>query len=107
MSMSLQDQYAEATAPALQGRVQMATAKIAEDVGSEDPATPNHANRTSLATQVARSPGAFTQSFTTAVVAQGITSQSTDADISNAVSAVWNTMAGPTVPTAVAPAMGA
>lgn len=95
MSMNLQDQYAEASAPALQSRVQMAVAKTAQNVGTEDPATPNDAARKNLATNVSRAPTQYTQPFTTLIVAQGITSASSDADIENMVSACWNTMAGP------------
>jgi hypothetical protein len=92
--MSFQDQYVEATNPGLQSRVQMATSKTAQQVAAEDPATANHANRTSLATQIARSPSMYTVAFTTLLCGQAITDQSTDEEIASMVSAVWNTMAG-------------
>jgi len=92
--MTLQDQFIETTNPQLQGRVQMAAAKTAQNVGSEDPSTPNHAARTALASRVAQTPTAYTGAFTNLLCAEGITQASTDADISNMVSAVWNTMAG-------------
>jgi hypothetical protein len=66
----------------------------AQEVSSEATSTPNHTARTSLASQVARNPQQFTAPFTTMLCAQGITSASTDADIENMISAVWNTMAG-------------
>lgn len=101
MSMSLQDQYAEAASPALQGRVQMAVSKTAQNVGTEDSSTPNDSMRKQLATNVARAPQQYAQPFTTIIVAQGVTGASTDADIENMVSACWNTMAGiPYVPPA-------
>jgi hypothetical protein len=97
--MTLQDQYAESSNPALQGRVQMATASAAQDISNEAADTPNHYNRVQLAQQVARSPQNFTPAFTNLLCAEDITSQSTDAEIESMVSAVWNTMAGPPPPT--------
>jgi len=100
--MSLQDEYVESTTPALQSRVQMATLNAAQAISTEDPATDNHQNRTSLAQQVARSPEAFKQPFTSMLCAQGITSQSSDVEINAMVASVWNTMAG-IPPAAVGP----
>ena len=108
--MTLQDQFVESTNPALQGRVQMAVAKTSQNVASEAPDTPNHWNRTTLASQIARSPALFTPAFTNLLCGQGITSDSDDAEIENMVSACWNTVAGPEPPapptplTATAPA---
>jgi len=93
--MTLQDQYTETTNPALQARVQMAAASTAQAIGAEAANTPNHANRAQLASRVAQAPGQYTMPFTNMVCAEGITSASTDADIANMISAVWNTMAGP------------
>ena len=92
--MTLQDQFTESTAPALKARVQMATAKAAQDISTEAAETPNHAARVGLANQVARSPIALNDAFTTLLCAEGITGESDDASISNMVAAVWNTMAG-------------
>ena len=92
--MTLASQFSEAANPTLQGRIQMATASAAQAIASEADTTPNHANRLNLATQVARSPQGYTQPFTNLLCAEGITSQSADADIENMVSAVWDTMAG-------------
>ena len=90
----LGNEYTEAQNPTTQARVQMAVSKAAQDISSEAGSTPNHAQRVQLATRVANSPQMMTQPFTTMVCAQGITATSTDADISNMVAAVWNTMAG-------------
>ncbi|HJY24969.1 MAG TPA: hypothetical protein VJ649_04765 [Actinomycetes bacterium] len=99
----LQDQFAESTNPALQGRVQMAAAKAAQDISSEPTQTPNHPMRVSLASQVARSPQMYTHSFTSMLCAQGITNDSTDAEISSMVAAVWDAIAGqPTPPLTMA-----
>jgi hypothetical protein len=96
--LSLQDEYFESTAVDLQQRVQMSICTAAQNISSEDPSTPNHASRNMLATQVARNPQAYTQSFSTMLTAEGITRASTDADISNMVSSVWNTVAGTPTP---------
>jgi len=96
--MTLQDQFAETTNPALQSRVQMATLSAAQAISSEAASTPNHQNRINLAQNVARSPDGFKVPFTNLLCAEGITSQSTDAEINNMVSAVWDTMAGPPPP---------
>jgi len=95
--LSLQDQFVEATSPQLQAKVQMAIAQEAQTVAAEDTDTPNHNMRVQLAQQVARSPTMFNIPFTTMVVAQGITRNSNDADIQAQVTAVWDTMAGPTL----------
>jgi hypothetical protein len=92
--MTLQDEYAESTSPALQARVQMAALAAAQAISTEAVDTPNHYNRVQLAQQVARSPQQFTQPFTSLCCSEGITSQSTDAEISTMVSSIWNTMAG-------------
>jgi len=92
--MTLQDQFAESTNPALQARVQMADLSAAQAISTEATDTPNHANRISLAQQVARSPDGYKGAFTNMLCAEGITSASTDEEISSMVSAVWNTMAG-------------
>lgn len=99
---SLTSEFSEAQNPTTQARVQMATAKAAQDIAASDPASANYAARTALATQVARSPQMYTVPFTNMLCAQGITSASTDAEISTMIAAVWDTMAGktfiPTVP---------
>ena len=92
--MTLQDQFIETTNPQLQGRIQMAVAKAAQDISSEAADTPNHASRVALASRVAQSPTAYTGAFTNLLCAEGITNGSTDAEIESMVSAVWNTMAG-------------
>jgi|SRR5215472_230758 len=91
---SLTTEYSESQNPTTVARVQMASAKTAQDVASEDPTTVGHTARVTLATNVARAPTMMAPNFTVMVCAQGITSLSTDADINNMVSAVWNTMAG-------------
>lgn len=91
---SLASEASEALNPVLQGRVQMAMCKAAQDISSEATTTPGHTQRVQLAQQVARQPAMMMAPFTSMVCAQGITSQSTDADISNMVSAVWDVMAG-------------
>jgi hypothetical protein len=91
---SLTSEYAESTNPTTIARVQMSMAKTAQDISSEPTDTPNHTQRNQLASQVARAPQMMAPAFTTMVCAQGITSASSDADIANMVSAVWNTMAG-------------
>lgn len=93
--MSLQDQFVESTNPALQSRVRIAACTTAQAIGSEATDTPNHTARATLATQVSRAPQMYTEAFTSMLCGQGITSASSDADIANMVSAVWNTMAGP------------
>lgn len=99
--MTFQDQFVESTNPSLQSRVQMATVKTAQAIGTEPTDTPNHNNRVSLASQVARSPQSLTSAFTSMLCAEGIISTSTDPEIESMVSAVWNTMAGqPFVPAA-------
>jgi hypothetical protein len=92
--MTLQDEYVESTNPSLQSRVQMSTLSAAQAISTEAVDTPNHANRISLAQQVVRSPDALRVGFTNLLCAEGITSQSTDAEIDTMVSSVWNTMAG-------------
>jgi hypothetical protein len=96
--MSLQDEYVESTNPSLQSRVQMSMVSAAQNISTEPADTANHYNRVQLAQQVARSPTMFMQPFTTLVCAEGVTSQSTDEEISSMVSAVWNTMAGSPAP---------
>jgi Flp pilus assembly protein TadG len=96
--MTLQDQYAETTNPALQARVQMACSSAAQAISTEPTDTANHQNRVNLAQQVARSPDQFKLPFTSMLCAEGITSQSTDDEINSMVSAVWDTMAGPPMP---------
>jgi len=96
--MTLQDEFTESTNPSLQARVQMAALAAAQNISTEDPATANHANRVALAQNVARSTDGFRVPFTNMLCAEGITANSTDGDITNMVSAVWNTMAGPPPP---------
>lgn len=100
---SLIGEFSEAQNPTLQSRVQMAAAKAAQDIAASDPASPNYAARATLATNVSRSPALYTASFTTMLCAQGITSASTDVEISTMIAAVWDTMAGKTF-TPVVPA---
>jgi hypothetical protein len=91
---SLASQFSESQNPATQARVSMSMSKTAQDVASENASTPNHAMRVSLATRVANSPQMLVVPFTGMICAQGITSLSSDTDISNMISAVWDTMAG-------------
>lgn len=95
MTMPLTSQFSESQNPTLQARVQMAMCGAAQNIASADPSEPNHANRVNLAQRVSQSPASLTPAFTSMVCSQGITTESTDADISNMVSAVWNTLAGP------------
>lgn len=92
--MALSDQYQESINPQTIARVSMAMCKAAQDIGASDPASTNYANRTLLATRVSNNPPLYQQPFTTMVCAEGITSASTDAEISVMVAAVWDTMAG-------------
>jgi hypothetical protein len=94
--MTLQDQFSESTAPALQSRVMMAYSKAAQDISSEATDTPNHPARVALANSIARVPESYRVSFTTLLCAEGITGQSADTEISTMVAAVWNTVAGST-----------
>jgi hypothetical protein len=95
---SLASEFSEASNPTLQARIQMATAKAAQDISSEAEDTANHQARVNLASAVARNPSMYTSAFTTMLCAQGITNASTDAEISSMVSAVWNTIAGTPIP---------
>lgn len=98
--MSLQDEYVAAQDPSLQARVQSAICTAAQNISTEDPSTPNHYNRASLGQAVSRAPENWRTSFVYMLTSEGITSASSDLDISNMVSAVWNTVAGPPLPTA-------
>lgn len=91
---TLQDAATHAADATLQARISMAAALAAQNIASEAPDTPNHTARTWLATQVARQSAFYTMAFTTLLCAEGITPASADADISNMVAAVWNTVAG-------------
>lgn len=91
---TLSEEFSESNNPALQERVQMAAVKAGQDISSEAEDTPGHSYRIGLAHSVVQNPTQWRQPFTTSVCAQGVTSQSADADISNTVSAVWNVMAG-------------
>lgn len=95
--MALLDQYTESTAIDLRARIQAAMCMIAQNVATEDTATAGHSNRAMLAQQVSRGPSSLVDPFSSMLTAQGITRQSTDQDIQNMISSVWNTMAGTTI----------
>lgn len=93
--MSLTDQYSTSQDTSFRQRVQMAMIKTAVDVQGESSGTANHTNRSTYATSVLNNPEAFVGRFALAVSEGGtVTGSSTDTDIINQVSAIWDAMAG-------------
>lgn len=76
-------------------RVTMAVAAAAQSIGAEATTTNDHANRVALAKAASSNPSQWGLPFAVMLAAQGLDQNaSTDAQINNMVSAVWNTIAG-------------
>lgn len=74
-------------------RVIQAILTAALAIQNEDPNTPNHASRVQLAYAVVMNPAGMEQRFSEILSTQMTSAEPTDADISNAVSAIWNAVA--------------
>lgn len=75
-------------------RVAMAVSAQAVAVSQELTSVTNHANREALAKDVLNNPAKYVFPFAQAMASQGLTNDSTDQQITNAVSVGWNYMAG-------------
>lgn len=75
-------------------RVSMAATAAAIAISNEATATPNHANRVTLAKQVGDSPASWEYPFALALASQSLDNAATDAAINTGVATVWNTLAG-------------
>lgn len=92
---SYQQQYALATDPTFQQRVEIAAAIMAVTISVENPAVAFHTQRFELAVKVANAPVVWAPQFAVVVAADTtITSGATDQTLLNRVSGVWNAMAG-------------
>lgn len=82
--------------PIFVGRMVVAIIKTAVAVYNEDKASPNHANRASLATSVLRDPINHAENFAVVVAATGtdLSVESSDQELLNVISSVWNALAG-------------
>ena len=92
--MSLQTQSVAASDPALGARVQQQIVMSAIAIANEPPATVDHVNRAALARQVLLSPAGAVGYFQQGVASQGLDNTATDAQIANAVNAIWNAYSG-------------
>jgi hypothetical protein len=93
--MSLIDQYTTSQDTTFRQKVQMAMVKTAVDVQGESTGTANHTNRSTYAAQVLNSPEAYIGRFALAAAEGGaVTTTSSDSNIINQVSAIWDAMAG-------------
>lgn len=102
MAVGLANRYAvvndPGTAPTQQQqfiqKVQEAIAETALAVYSEPANTAGHAVRAAFASRVLNSLSSAVPAFAQALAAQGLDNTSTDAQISNGVSAAWNAICG-------------
>ena len=92
--MSLSTQFAAAQDTTFQNLIQAAIVQSAIMITSELASVANHDNRVKLATNVLLSPTTYVSDFAQAVSSQAIDKTATDAAIMDAVSAVWNAIAG-------------
>jgi hypothetical protein len=111
ISTALLTQSKLLTDSGFQHRVAMAILHTASMVLSEDPATPDHANRVALAKNTMRDPGAYSRAMYNYVIVQpdiypnaADPSLISDDDVQNTVNSMWNTWAGQMAD--VAPSMG-
>lgn len=74
-------------------RVIQAILTAALAIKNEDPGTPNHASRVQLVHAVVMNPAGMEQRFSEIMATQMTSMDPADADISNAVSAIWNLIA--------------
>lgn len=75
-------------------RVLMGALASAVNIGNEAVNTPDHANRVLLAKAVTNNPILWMESFALVLASQNLDNSSTDAQITNSLASVWNTMAG-------------
>lgn len=93
--MSFLEQYDLAIDPLFISRVEMALAKSAVAVSSEDPTTAYHDTRAAYSKRVLDAPASAATSAAVAVASNpAITEVSTDADIEFTINASWNALAG-------------
>ena len=95
MATGLLAQYQAAVNNAdFDNRITMAICAAAQAIAAEATTVIDHTNRVALAKAVALAPASYTRAFALMLAAQGIDNGSLDSDITNMVSAVWNTLAG-------------
>lgn len=96
--MSFASDYANATDPAFQNRVQIAVVKAAANVAGEAQGAMGQVKwikRHTLAVAVLAAPETYVQKFSFGVVREGlVTPASTDADIEFTVASLWDDFAG-------------
>lgn len=88
--MTYATEYTDANNATLQQNIRMSIINAAIQIQNELKTTTNHANRVQLALSVLRDSATFAVIFAYAVVTQGVTAASTDAQIDTAVSSVWD-----------------
>lgn len=95
--MAYIDQYAAARVTNFLQRLEMALVQNARDIIAEDKSTPNHYNRSILATLVMHDATGWASRFKDAVAVNNVADgTSTDADFYSAVVFFWNAFAGTT-----------
>ena len=92
--MTLEEIAAAAIDQMLGVRVEAGIVQSAIEIYNESTTTPGHLARAAYATKVLGNPGAYSGPWLWALASQGMTDQSTDAEILSAISSVWNALAG-------------
>lgn len=92
--MSYQTQYDQSSSPTFLNRVTMAMVDCAINIAAEPVGTANHVNRAVYAMLTLNDQDKYGPKLARGCADQGMTDASTDADIKNACSAIWNAFAG-------------
>ena len=93
MKLNLEKQSMLTQNRLFEARVLQAIISSAIMISNEAKDTPNHRSRSGLANATIMNPDLVRKSFLTAVVTQLENQEPTDAEISNAISAVWDAIA--------------
>ena len=92
--MAYLDDYNNSQNTDFQYRVEVALVKIALDIQSESTSVTNHAARSTYALKVLANPSGYAKLMAVGFTAAGATNtSSTDTDLANRASAIWNGIA--------------